>query len=426
MAERAIVRKSATGEAGNPGEFGTVRRGESDVAVALPAPDPDPGTELAERLHDSQREEIGRAALAAYLEPDDFAPENFASSASLALAIHRETDEDEGAVPYRVPLAAATDEQIVHPTPVRARSARVTEAWDGLDPSQRAQFASLGARAALIADEDTETPDVERLMAEINDGAHRIDPNLQTQIAEILPPEPEEVPDGVHETARVSPSARIHPSLAVGRDAVVRSARIGEGCSVGARAHLAPDSAIEDRVTIGPDTTIGADSWTGRGAVIGPRSSIGAYSEIGPVAVLGRRVSAQTGSAIGPSARIGDSVWLGESARIGAGATIGRRSSVKKGAAVGKGADIGSSCRIETSARVGEKTSLGYRVRVRGEAKVGAGARIGEQSLIGLRAKIGEGAVLGEGVEVGHDAVVPPGAEVPAGTIIGRKEVWAG
>src|SRR5699024_3715574 len=212
---RQITRKADTGEAGNPGQFGTLHRGESDVAVALPAPDPDPGTELAERLHDSQREEIGRAALTAYLVPDDFAPENFASSASLALAIHREADEDGDAVPYRVPLAVATDEQIVHPTPVRARSARVTEAWDGLDPSQRAQFAALGARAALIADEDAETPDVERLMAEIADGAHRIDPSLQTSIAEIPPPEPEEALDGVHETARVSPSARIHPSLAV-------------------------------------------------------------------------------------------------------------------------------------------------------------------------------------------------------------------
>ena len=426
MSKRAIVRKSATGEAGNPGEFGTVRRGESDVAVALPAPDPDPATELAERLHDSQREEIGRAALTAYLEPDDFAPENFASSASLALAIHREADEDGDAVPYRVPLAVATDEQIVHPTPVRARSARVTEAWDGLDPSQRAQFAALGARAALIADEDAETPDVERLMAEINDGAHRIDPSLQTSIAEIPPPEPEEVPDGVHETARVSPSARIHPSLAVGRDAVVRSARIGEGSSAGARAHLAPGSAIEDRVTIGPDVTIGADSWTGSGAVIGPRSSVGAHSKIGPAAVLGRRVSAHTGSAIGPSARIGDSVWIGESAAVGAGATIGRRSSVKKSAAVGKGADIGPSCRIEILARVGEKASLGYRVRVRGEAKVGDGARLGEQVVVGLRSQVGAGAQIGDGVEIGRDAVIEPGAVVPDGTVIGHKEVWAG
>ena len=66
---RPIKRKADTGEAGNPGQFGSLHRGESDVSVEVGADDPFAGRGSIDDLWPSERPRV-MATVEVYSEDD--------------------------------------------------------------------------------------------------------------------------------------------------------------------------------------------------------------------------------------------------------------------------------------------------------------------------------------------------------------------
>ncbi|HEX9445490.1 MAG TPA: UDP-3-O-(3-hydroxymyristoyl)glucosamine N-acyltransferase [Candidatus Binatia bacterium] len=200
--------------------------------------------------------------------------------------------------------------------------------------------------------------------------------------AEVLLAKPAIEP-GVHPTAVVSPSARLAPGVSVGAHAV-----------------------IEDEVSVGDGTAVGAGVFLGRGVEIGANSILHPRVSIYPGARIGSRVAIHSGAVIGADGfgyvfadgrhhkfpQLGR-VILEDDVEIGANATIDRGS--LGDTIIGQGTKIDNLVQIAHNVRVGRHSVIAAQTGISGSVVIGDYVVLGGQVGVGDRVKIEDQAVIG-------------------------------
>lgn len=221
---------------------------------------------------------------------------------------------------------------------------------------------------------------------------------------------------GVHETARVSPSAALGPGVsigpfcAVGPDShigagstLLAGARIGRAVRIGERSTIHANTVILDRCTIGNDCIIHS------GVVIGGDG-------------FGFRPSAD-GRSLVKIPHIG-TVEIGDDVEVGANSCIDRG---KFGATIiGSGTKIDNLVQIAHNCRIGRNCIICGLCGLAGSVTLGDGAMLGGQVGIADNSTIGAGARLG--AMSGVKGVIPPGESwvgAPARPASEQKRNWA-
>ena len=215
------------------------------------------------------------------------------------------------------------------------------------------------------------------------------------RIAQSFYPAPAPEP-GVAPSAVVDATARVGEGCRIGASAVIEAgAEIGRRCLIGANAVIGRAVQIGDDVTIGPcavlsHCVVGDRVYVHRGACIGQEGFGFAPDPAGHVAVpqLGR-------------------VLVGDDAQIGANTTIDR----------GSGGDtvIGPDCRIDNLVQIAHNVELGRgavivaQVGISGSCTIGDHAMLGGQSGVIGHLTVGAGALISAKAGVMRD--VPPGAK---------------
>jgi UDP-3-O-[3-hydroxymyristoyl] glucosamine N-acyltransferase len=225
-------------------------------------------------------------------------------------------------------------------------------------------------------------------------------------------------------------------------------------------AHVDPDAAVAEGVSIAPGAVvyagarIGAGSHLGAGVVVHPGTEIGDDCVIEDGAVLGKRPRLRPGSSAagadigalvvqaGTTVCCGAVVYAG--AHIGARAIIGDQAQVRERARIGPGSVVGRASSVDFEARVGSRVLIQTGVYVTGGSVVeddvflGPGVVTTNDNTMGRHAsgepllgptlrracRVGGGAVLVPGVTIGAEAFVAAGALVTRD--VGAREVVMG
>ena len=180
------------------------------------------------------------------------------------------------------------------------------------------------------------------------------------------------------------------PGGGVHASAVVEAtARIGDGCEIGAGAY------------------VGAGVELGEGCVIGPRVVV--YSGT----TLGRRVKVQAGAVLGSAgfgyARTAEgyvefpqigTLWIGDDVEIGANTTVDRGALGET--RIGRGTKIDNLVHVAHNCVIGENVVIAAQVGMAGSCMIEDGAMLGGQVGLGERVTIGRGVILG-----GQGGVLP-------------------
>ncbi|MBI2999448.1 MAG: UDP-3-O-(3-hydroxymyristoyl)glucosamine N-acyltransferase [Deltaproteobacteria bacterium] len=216
--------------------------------------------------------------------------------------------------------------------------------------------------------------------------------------AVLLPPA--RVEPGVHPTAVVSPSARLSPGVAVGAHAV-----------------------IEDEVTVGAGTFLGAGVSLSRGATIGSDCILHARVAVYPGARVGNRVVIHSGAVIGSDGFgyvfadgrhhkfpqlgqviIEDDVEIGSNTAIDRGSlgntVIGQGTKIDNLVQIAHNVRIGRHCVIAAQSGISGSVEIGDYVVMGGQVGVGDRARIEDQAVIGAQAGVPTGKVIRRGSAV--------------------------
>jgi len=214
------------------------------------------------------------------------------------------------------------------------------------------------------------------------------DPERAVSVAlECLGPQPERVPPGVDEAARVA------------SDAVVEGASIGPFVRVGAGSVIGPGSQLHAGVYVGREVRMGRDCILWPGAVVRERTAIGDRVIIHSGAVIGADGFGylqrdgihikipQVGHVV-----IEDDVEIGaltaiDRARSGA-TRIGRGTKIDNLVQIAHNVQIGEHCIIVSQVGISGSTSLGHHVVMAGRAgasdhvHIGDGAQVAATSVV--------------------------------------------
>ncbi|MBL8011602.1 MAG: hypothetical protein JNJ64_13440 [Flavobacteriales bacterium] len=192
---------------------------------------------------------------------------------------------------------------------------------------------------------------------------------------------------GVHSTAIIDPEARIGDSVHIGPYAVIGKCEIGAGSVVNAHVVVMDGSIIGERVTIEPNSCIGA---TGVAWVWAPDGTRIVLPQLGGV-------------------HIDDEVFIGTDVTV-------VRGMFNEMTIIGKGCMIAHGTKIGHSAVLGEGCHLANNVSIAGSAKVGARSFLGSGCSIRPHTTLAEATIVGVGAAVVADSPTPGAilAGVPA------------
>jgi UDP-3-O-[3-hydroxymyristoyl] glucosamine N-acyltransferase len=203
----------------------------------------------------------------------------------------------------------------------------------------------------------------------------------------------------IHETAIVSPQARI-----------------GAGCRIG------PYCVIGD-CDIGPDCDFDSHVVVKDGSVIGARVRIESHSTIGATGVAWVWDEASGERIVQPqigAARVGDDCFLGTDVTV-------VRGSINEVTSLGAGCVVAHGSKIGHGSVVGEGVHMANNVSIAGNCRVGSRAFLGSACVLRPRVSLARGVTVGAGAVVTKDieeeGVVVSG--VPARPM-NRKEQYAG
>jgi UDP-3-O-[3-hydroxymyristoyl] glucosamine N-acyltransferase len=202
---------------------------------------------------------------------------------------------------------------------------------------------------------------------------------------------------GVHESSIVDPSAHVSAS-----------ASIGPLCWIGPGARVGDRAVLQGMITIGRDSSIGAESTLHCGVHVYARVAIGEHCIIHSGTVLG-----SDGYGFEPTrdgwAKIPQvgTVVIEDDVEIGANCTIDRG---RFGATrIGRGAKLDNLVHVAHNVVVGEAALLIAQVGIAGSTKVGKRAILAGQVGIAGHVNIGDGARVSAQSGLSHD--VPPGTD---------------
>jgi len=211
---------------------------------------------------------------------------------------------------------------------------------------------------------------------------------------------PKRPASGVHPTATVAASARLHEGVSVGPGAV-----IGEGAVIGARGVVGARSVIGEGAQVGEDCWLHPGVTLYAGVRVGSRAVLHAGCVIGAdgfgfVFEEGRYEKfPQVGTV-----EVGDDVEIGANSCIDRGALGATR--------IGDGAKLDNLVHIGHNCRIGRHVVIAAQTGLSGGVEVGDYAVIGGQVGIGDKARIESGAVLGSGCGVLTSKIVRAGEPV--------------
>lgn len=221
-----------------------------------------------------------------------------------------------------------------------------------------------------------------------------------------------------HETALISPEARIGRNVSIGAFSIVGNARIADGTTIHSHVVIGDGADIGQEVEIFPGALIGrepkAAGATSRAVSFNKQLKIGDGCSIGPHAVIYYDVE------IGAMTLIGDGASIREQCRIGSGCIISRYVTINYSTTVGDRVKVMDLTHLTGNMVIEDGAFISCMVAsvndnvIRegyGEHVVGPTVRTG--------AIVAAGAVLLPGVEVGREGFVGAGAvvtkAVPAG-----------
>ncbi|GIW26461.1 UDP-3-O-(3-hydroxymyristoyl)glucosamine N-acyltransferase [Meiothermus sp.] len=197
---------------------------------------------------------------------------------------------------------------------------------------------------------------------------------------------------GIHPTATIEAGAVVDPTVSVGAYAMVcRGARIAPEvviapyCYVGEGVEVGPRTVLEPRVTLYPNTQLGADCKIGAGAVLGVVGF--GFQDKERLPHTGR-VVLEDGVELGANCVVQRSV-VGET-RIGAHSKIGDLTDIGHNVRIGKGVMMVGSSGVGGSVVVEDEVQMGGWVVLSDHVRVGKGARITGGSAISKDVPPGE------------------------------------
>ncbi|HET9592682.1 MAG TPA: DapH/DapD/GlmU-related protein [Solirubrobacterales bacterium] len=227
--------------------------------------------------------------------------------------------------------------------------------------------------------------------------------------------------------------ATIHPS------AVVESASIGEGVSIGEFSIVRPGAVIGDGVDLLPRVIVDANVEVGAGTEVQPGSYLGrrpraagavvrrpTYVErlrIGSGCAIGANVVVYYDVEIGDDTLIGDQTSIRESNRIGSHCAIGRMNAIDREVRIEDGCSSMMACNLVARTVVGKGVFMGPHFLTTNDNALGAegwDAASAPSITIEDEARFGAGVTLVPGVTIGRGAFVAAGAlvtrDIAAGT----------
>ncbi len=225
----------------------------------------------------------------------------------------------------------------------------------------------------------------------------KVDHAIAALLAQFAPPP--DLPEGVHPSAVIDPTATIGEEVAMGPNVV-----IGAGATIGPRTRICAN------VVIGKDVRIGEDAILFAGAVIETRCELGSRVRVGPNAVVGSEGFGyiQVDGVHQRVEHIGNAV-LEDDVDLGACTCIDR---AKFGSTrVARGSKLDNLIQIAHNVQVGPGSLLAAQVGIAGSTKLGSYVVIGGNA--GLKDNI----TIGDGVQVAAFAAVAN--HVGPGLIVG-------
>ena len=199
-----------------------------------------------------------------------------------------------------------------------------------------------------------------------------------------------EVKSTVHETAVVSPSARI-----------------GSGVSIGAYSVIEAGVVVESDCSIGAHCFIGGHAHIGEGAVIQHNVSIGGVG-------LGFHFESNGDRLFFP--HLG-AVLIGANAVIGSGCIIARGqltdTVIGEGSRLGNLVNVGHNVRIGDNCAISSGTSIAGGVHIGDECQVGVGACFNAKITVSSHCKIGMGTVVTKSLPQGVSVFGNPAKPLP-------------
>jgi UDP-3-O-[3-hydroxymyristoyl] glucosamine N-acyltransferase len=245
------------------------------------------------------------------------------------------------------------------------------------NPKYRAQLATTGAAAVIVAPADAHATALPRLVA-TNPYA------VYAKVAALLhPATPAEA--GIHPTAVVADGARVDASASIAARAVV-----GPQAVVGARAFVGPGAVIGAGAEIGEDARLHANVTVYERCVIGPRTTVHAGAVIGADGFG----MAEEGGRWLRIPQVGRAV-VGADCEIGANTTIDR--GAIEDTVIEDDVQIGHNCRI------GRHTAIAGCVGIAGSTHIGRNCRIGGAAMINGHLSIPDNTIIGGATVVMHE-----------------------
>ena len=201
---------------------------------------------------------------------------------------------------------------------------------------------------------------------------------------------------GVHDSAQISPSARVDPASSVGAGTVVaEDAEVAKGTVIGPNSYLGrgsslgADCLVHANVTIYDGVSIGARVIIHSGAVIGADGFGYAASQAGAVKIW------HAGGVI-----IGDDVEIGANTAIDRGTiddtVVGARTKIDNLCQIGHNVTLGSDCLVAGTAAIGGSVSIGRGVIIGGNVAIADHVKIGDGARVAGRSGITKDIPAGE------------------------------
>ncbi len=189
------------------------------------------------------------------------------------------------------------------------------------------------------------------------------------------------------------------------RPGVHPTAVVGRGVELGADVEIGPYAVLEDGVSVGDRSRIGAHCVLGRDSVVGQDAYLYPHVVLYDEIVLGDRVTVHSGVRIG-SDGFGFTLVDGEHAKIpqvgrcvvGDDVEIGANSTIDRGSLgdtrIGNGSKLDNLVHIAHNVRVGARSLLAAMVGIAGSTRLGEGVFMGGQSGAINAVEIGDGAKI--------------------------------